>query len=242
MLPRTKPTKAMVFAAGLGTRMRPISDALPKPLVKVGDRTLIDHVLDRLAEGGVTTAVVNVHYLADQLERHLARRTEPKIIISDERDLLLDQGGGIRKAFKYLNDGPFFICNTDAFWLEGPQSNLGRLVDAWEPETMDIALLVASAATSVGVDWPGDFSMDAQGRLTKRSEGEVVPFVYAGIGIVKPELFRNESREVFKLAPYFFEAARQGRLFGVRLEGLWMHVGTPEMIDAAERAVRRSAL
>ncbi len=236
------PDTAMVFAAGLGTRMRPVTDRMPKPLVEVGGKALIDHVLDRFAGAGVGSAIVNVHYLPDMIVSHLAGRRKPRVVISDERDLLLDQGGGIKKVLPLLGEEPFFVANTDAFWVEGPTSNLRRLAGAWDPEKMDALLLVASATTSVGVDWPGDFSMDAEGRLARREETAVVPFVYSGVGIVKPGLFAAETREVFRLAPFFFAAAERGRLFGVRLEGAWMHVGTPEAIAEAERAIARSVL
>jgi N-acetyl-alpha-D-muramate 1-phosphate uridylyltransferase len=232
----------MVFAAGLGMRMRPLTDTIPKPLIKVAGKPMIDHVLDRFTAFGLGTAVVNVHYLADQIEDHLAARHTPKILISDERGKLLDQGGGIRKALPLLGSTPFFLCNTDAFWLEGPVSNLRRLIESWNPAAMDILLLVASTATSIGVDWPGDFTMDGIGRLQKRGEREVAPFVYAGIGLIKPELFAAETREVFKLAPFFFAAAEQGRLFGQRFDGLWLHVGTPQAIEDAERCVTRSVM
>ena len=159
------PKTAMVFAAGLGLRMRPITDTLPKPLVKVGGRALIDHCLDRLAENGVERAVVNLHWLADQIEAHLAGRRSPKILISDERATLLDQGGGIKRALPMIGDDPFLICNTDAFWIEGPRSNIARLASAFDPEAMDILLLVATGAGAVGVDWPGDFAMSHDGRL-----------------------------------------------------------------------------
>ncbi len=234
------PRHAMVFAAGLGTRMRPVTDTIPKPLVKVAGRALIDHVLDRLALDGVETAIVNVHYMADQIEQHLAGRTAPRIIISDERAKLLDQGGGIRKVLDRLGHEPFLMCNTDAFWVEGPSSNLQRLARTWNPDRMDAMLLVAAAATSVGVDWPGDFTMNVEGQLQKREERSVAPFVYTGVGIIKPELFRAEQRDVFRLAPFFFDAAEKGRLFGQRLEGLWLHVGTPDAIAEAERAIARS--
>jgi MurNAc alpha-1-phosphate uridylyltransferase len=236
------PDTVMVFAAGLGKRMRPVTDTVPKPLVKIGGRAMIDHMLDRFAEIGVGRAIVNVHYLGDQLEQHLARRTAPKIIISDEREKLLDQGGGIRKVLPVIGEKPFFICNTDAIWLEGARSNLARLRDRWDPDIMDILLLVAASATSIGVDWAGDFFMDADGRLTRRGESEVAPFVYAGVGIMKPQLFAHMKEEVFRLAPFFFEAAERGRLFGQRLDGQWLHVGTPAAIEEAERAIRRSVL
>jgi MurNAc alpha-1-phosphate uridylyltransferase len=236
------PRAAMVFAAGLGARMRPITDAVPKPLIEVAGKALIDHCLDRFAEAGLERAIVNVHWLADQIEAHLASRSAPKIVISDERGQLLDQGGGIKKALPLLGPAPFFLCNTDAFWIEGPRSNLKRLAAAFDPERMDAMLLVASSARAVGVDWPGDFSLDAEGRLAAREARRVAPFVYTGVGIIKPELFADEPADVFRLAPFFFEAARKGRLFGVRLDGLWLHVGRPESIAEAERAIDRSTL
>lgn len=236
------PETAMIFAAGLGTRMRPISDTIPKPLVQVAGKALIDHCLDLFARAGLRKAVVNVHYRADQMEAHLAGRTQPQIVVSDERALLLDQGGGIRKALPELGDAPFFLCNTDAFWIEGPVSNLRRLADAWDPERMDALLLVAPAATSVGVDWPGDFTMDEQGRLAKRDERDVAPFVYSGVGIIKSEPFAQDDREIFRLAPILFDAAARGRLFGLRLDGIWLHVGTPAAIAEAEAAIAQSTL
>jgi MurNAc alpha-1-phosphate uridylyltransferase len=236
------PKKAMVFAAGLGTRMRPLTDTMPKPLIKVGGKPLIDHMLDRFAQAGVETAVVNVHYFADQIETHLASRTTPRIIISDERDKLLDQGGGIRKALPALGNEPFFLCNTDAFWVGGASDNLAALSEHWAPDKMDVLLLVAAATSSVGVDWPGDFMMKSDARLEKRQERQVAPFVYTGVGIIKPELFTAENTEVFRLAPFFFEAAAKGRLYGQRLDGLWLHVGTPQAIDDAERCLAKSTM
>ncbi len=234
------PKTAMVFAAGLGQRMRPITETLPKPLVKVCGRTLIDHCLDRLAENGVETAIVNVHWLADQIEAHLLRRERPRIIISDERDRLLDQGGGIKRALKQIGREPFLICNTDAFWIEGPRSNIARLARAFDPEAMDIVLLVAASASAVGVDWPGDFTMTNEGRLERRMDRHVAPFVYTGVGILKPELFADAPEDIFRLAPFFHAAAEKNRLYGVRLDGLWLHVGRPESIAEAERAIERS--
>ena len=236
------PTTAMVFAAGLGTRMRPITETLPKPLIEVAGRTLIDHGLDRFAENGVTRAIVNVHWLADQIEAHLAPRRAPQILISDERDRLLDQGGGIKRALPLIGSEPFFLCNTDAFWIEGPRSNLRRLAEAFDPETMDAMLLVAASAGAVGVDWPGDFTMDREGRLFAREPRHVAPFVYTGVGIIKPQLFADVGEDVFRLAPFFYRAAEKGRLFGLRLDGLWLHVGRPESIAEAEKAIDRSIL
>jgi N-acetyl-alpha-D-muramate 1-phosphate uridylyltransferase len=240
--PATAVDTAMVFAAGLGTRMRPITDTLPKPLVKIGGRTMLDHMLDRLAEAGVARAIVNVHHLADQVEAAVVGRTRPQIIVSDERAKLLDQGGGIRKVLPLLRGKDFFICNTDAVWTDGPQSSLVAMQEAWNPEIMDVLLLVAPTSASVGVDWPGDFHMAPDGRLTKRAEREVAAFVYAGVGVIKSSLFENAHEEVFRLAPYFFDAAKAGRLFGARLGGTWLHVGTPQAIDEAERAYARSTI
>jgi MurNAc alpha-1-phosphate uridylyltransferase len=236
------PSKAMVFAAGLGTRMRPLTDSVPKPLIKVAGTPMIDHMLDRFVRAGTRTAIVNVHHLADQIEAHLSSRKDIEILISDERDQLLDQGGGIAKALPLLGDEPFFICNTDAFWIEGPKQNLLRLAEVWDPAEMDILLLVAATTASVGVDWAGDFLMRPDGRLTRRAEWEVAPFVYAGVGIMKPQLFAAETRKVFPLAPFFYEAARKGRLYGQRLDGLWLHVGAPQVIAEAEWMIARSVL
>jgi MurNAc alpha-1-phosphate uridylyltransferase len=236
------PKTAMVFAAGLGLRMRPITETAPKPLIRVGGRALLDHSLDRLAENGVERAIVNVHWLADQIEAHLAGRRSPKILISDERAKLLDQGGAIKRALPKIGSDPFLLCNTDAFWIEGPRSNIARLAEAFDPEAMDVLLLVAASAGAVGVDWPGDFVMNADGALTPREARQVAPFVYTGLGVIKPELFGGESTEVFRLAPFFHAAAAKGRLYGVRLDGVWVHVGRPESIAEAEAAIDRSIL
>ena len=236
------PKTAFVFAAGRGERMRPITDTLPKPLVKVAGKALIDHCLDRFAASGVERAIVNVHWLADQIEAHLAGRERPQILISDERERLLDQGGGLKKGLPWLGSGPFFIANTDAFWVEGPRSNLARLVEAFDPDKMEAILLVASTPHAIGVDGPGDFYMNRAGQLTKREPRLVAPFVYTGVGILKPELIAGAAGEVFGLAPILFAAAEQGRLYGLRLDGLWLHVGRPEAIATAERAIDRSKL
>jgi len=236
------PRSAMVFAAGLGKRMRPVTNKLPKPLVKVGGKALIDHTLDAFAAAGVERAVVNVHYFPQMMIEHLRGRISPHVVISDESAALLDQGGGVRKALDMLGDEPFFIGNTDSFWIGDNGSNLRRLAAAWDPERMDILLLVAPTTASVGVDWKGDFFMAADGVLLRRPEQLVAPFVYAGVGIMKPEPFRTEARAAFPLAPLFTGAAEQRRLFGVRLDGIWLHVGTPEAILDAERALARAAI
>lgn len=235
-------TRAFVLAAGLGKRMRPVTATLPKPLVEVAGKALIDHALDRAAEGGIETAVVNVHWLADLMEGHLAhRRPAPRIVLSDERAALLETGGGVKKALAHFAGEPFVVFNSDSFWLEGPRPNLNRLIEAWDPQTTDILLLVAPTATSLGYDGAGDFDMDSDGRLAWRGEREVAPFIYAGVAILKPELFADTPDGAFSLTLLFDRAARAGRLQGLRLDGQWLHVGTPEAIDAAEARVRDSA-
>lgn len=235
------PSIAMVFAAGLGTRMRPLTLTTPKPLIKVAGKALIDHVLDSLAAAGVARAIVNVHYFGQQIIDHLKGRTAPEIIISDERERLLDQGGGIAKVLPLLGGAPFLMCNTDAFWIEGAGNNLQRLGAAFDSGTMDALLLVAGTAHAVGIDWQGDFNLATTGHLTRRAEGRIAPFAYTGTGIIKPALFR-ERGEIFRLAPLLFEAAEKQRLYGMRLDGLWLHVGAPEAISQAERAIARSVL
>lgn len=234
-------TRAMVLAAGLGTRMRPLTEKLPKPLVPVEGRPLIDHVLDRLEEAGVDTAVVNVHHFADMLTDHLARRRSPRIVISDERDLLLESGGGIRKALGEFGDTPFFVINSDTIWIEGVRPNLKRMADNFDAARMDGLLLLALAATSIGYDGCGDFQMDPFGRLQRRGEREIVPFVYAGAAIMRPQPFLAHRVEKFSLNRIFDQAIAAHRLFGQRLEGLWMHVGTPASVRAAELAIADSA-
>lgn len=233
------PDTAMVFAAGLGTRMRPLTDRTPKPLVRVAGKALIDRALDDFAAAGVGRAIVNVHHLADQVEAHLAGRVAPQIVISDERKLLLDQGGGIRKVLPLIGEDPFFVCNTDAFWIDAPGANIDRLARAWDSGKMDAALLLAPTEGSVGVDWAGDFDIAEDGRLL-RPDGPR-PYVYSGVGLLKPQLFAEEKAEVFRLAPLFFAAAARGRLYGVVAHGLWLHVGTIEAIATAEQAIAARA-
>lgn len=237
---QSTPRRAMVLAAGLGTRMRPLTDTMPKPLVKVAGRALIDHVLDRLADARVAHAVVNVHYLADMLVQHLAARTRPQVVISDERGLLLGTGGGVARALPQLGHAPFLLINSDTIWIDGPQPNLARLAEAFEPATMDALLLLAPTTGSIGYDGRGDFTMTPDGRLHRRGEREVAPYVYAGAAILSHALFTNAPQGEFALTTLFERAAAQGRLHGLRLEGLWMHVGTPEAIAAAEAAIAKS--
>jgi N-acetyl-alpha-D-muramate 1-phosphate uridylyltransferase len=234
------PTRAMVLAAGLGTRMRPLTDALPKPLVPVAGKALLDHVLDRLADVGVTTAVVNVHHMADAIEAHLKGRTRPNIVISDERGELLDTGGGVVKALTLLGDAPFFHVNSDTIWIEGVMPNLNRLAAQFDPDRMDAALLVAATTASIGYEGRGDFAMMPDGRLRRRAEREVAPFVYAGAAILSRRMFAAAPAGKFSLNILFDRSLEAGRLFGLRLEGTWMHVGTPAAIKAAEVAISES--
>lgn len=230
---------AMLLAAGLGTRMRPLTLTRPKPLVEVAGRTLLDHMLDRLEAAGIETVVVNVHHLADQVEAHAAHRARPRLLISDERAGLLDSGGGVRKALGLLGDGPFIVCNSDSLWIEGASRNLPRLIAGWDPARMDILMLVAATTASIGFDGAGDYAMDAAGRLARRREGETVPFAYAGVLLIKPALFEGMP-ETFSLNRLFDRAEAAGRLFGRRLDGVWLHVGTPQAIAEAEAQIARS--
>jgi MurNAc alpha-1-phosphate uridylyltransferase len=214
--------------------MRPYNGHIPKPLVALGGKSLIDYALDRLADAGVERAVVNVHHLADALERHLAPRTRPEIVISDERGTLLGTGGGIAKALPQLGEAPFFLANSDTIWLDGVKPNLVRLAAAFDPATMDALLLLAPAADSVGYVGRGDFAMLPDGRLRRRGENEVVPFVYAGAAVLSPALFADAPSGAFSLTLLFDRVGVNGRLFGLPLEGVWMHVGTPEAVAAAE--------
>ncbi len=238
---RDIPQSAMVLAAGLGTRMRPLTNAMPKALVRVCGKALLDHALDALAQAGVARAVVNVHHFADQVAAHVAARTQPQVIVSDETARLLDSGGGVALALPHLGAGPFFVLNADTFWVEGYRPNLARLAQAWNDETMDILLLVSAMATAVGYGGKGDFSMDGLGRLVRRAERQIAPFAYAGAAIMHPRIFTDAPPAPFSLNLLFDRAIEAGRLHGLRMEGLWLHVGTPQAIREAETAISRSA-
>ncbi len=231
----------MVLAAGLGTRMHPLTDSVPKPLVEVAGKPLVDHVLDRLTQAAIERAVVNVHYKAEQIERHLGKRAKPQIVISDERGVLLGTGGGLVKALPHLGDAPFYLINSDTIWIDGVEPNLTRLADSFDPATMDALLLLAPTTGSIGYAGRGDFTMLPDGRLRKRGEREVAPFVYAGAAILTPALFKDPPPDAFALTVLFARAAEKSRLHGLRLEGKWMHVGTPEAIAEAEAAIKASA-
>lgn len=237
-----RPEKAMILAAGIGKRMRPITATTPKPLIEVNGQALIDHGLDRLAAAGVKSCVVNVHYLADLVEVHVRRRRDMEILISDERDELLETGGGIKKALPLLGEEPFFQLNADtSYWIEGVKPNLEHMIDAWDDSRMDVLLLISETVKAVGYSGRGDFDMAKDGALTRRDERGVTPFAYAGAAILHPRLFEGAPEGRFSMNTLFDKAIENGRLFGVQMEGIWLHIGTPDAIRAAEYAVRESA-
>ena len=227
---------AMILAAGLGKRMRPLTASQPKPLVRVAGKALIDHALDRLAEAGVARAVVNVHYLADALEAHVLARKAPKVTVSDERALLLETGGGMAKALGHLPD-PFFALNADNIWLDGPKSAFHDLSRRWDPAAMDALLLVVPHARAANFGGPGDFHMDPLGRLSRRSAGRIAPFIYTGIQLVSHRLMRDAPEGPFSTNILWTRAMAEGRLYGISFTGQWFEVGSPEAIRPTEEAL-----
>ncbi len=229
---------AMIMAAGLGKRMRPLTTSQPKPMVRVAGKPLIDHALDRLADAGVGRAVVNVHYLPDALVAHTKLRKAPKVSISDEREQLLETGGGMVKA---KTDGqlpdPFFCLNADNIWLDGPRNAFADLSARWNPDEMDALLLVVPHARAVNFRGPGDFHMDSLGRLTRRKPGRIAPFIYTGIQIVSHRLLRDAPTGPFSTNLLWERAIEEGRLFGTSFTGLWFEVGTPQSIRPTEEAL-----
>lgn len=217
--------------------MLPITATIPKPLVRVAGETLIDFALDRLDEAGIETVVVNVHHFAGMLEAHLCARTRPHIVISDERDALLETGGGVKKALPLLGGDPFITFNSDSMWVEGPEPNLKRLVAAWDADRMDILMLVAPLSTSVGYEGHGDFHRDSSGRLRRRRGDETADFVYAGVAIVKPELVAGAPDGAFSANAFYDRAIARERLYGLPLVGQWLHVGEPHAIVEAEQCL-----
>ncbi len=226
------PTHAMVLAAGLGLRMRPLTEHTPKPLIAVGGRTMLDRVFDHLDQVGVAQRVVNVHWLGGQIRDHLAGRSDT--VISDESDALLETGGGVAKALPLLGDQPFFVCNADIIWRNGSVPALRRLADAWDDDRMDALLLMQRTAGAFGYEGRGDFFMDTKGVLTRRVEKEVSPYLFAGVQILHPRLFQDCPHGAFSLNRLYDQAAAAGRLFGIAHDGEWYHVGTPDALSEAE--------
>jgi MurNAc alpha-1-phosphate uridylyltransferase len=234
-----QPKTAMVLAAGFATRLRPLSHNRPKALVEVAGKTLLDHALDRLAQAGVTRAVVNTHHLADQIEAHLAARKRPAVQISHEQTIL-DTGGGIAQALPLLGPDPFYAVNAKIVWRGGQEEALKRLAAIWDGEHMDALLLLQPTVTAVGYEGPGDLNMDEFGRLRFRGAQEIAPFVYASIQIIHPRLFRDAPQGPFPLRPLWERAAAAGRLFGLRHDGEWYHVSSPAGLAAAEELLSPS--
>lgn len=233
------PDTAMVLAAGKGTRMAPLTDTLPKPLVQLMGKPLIDHALSRLDAGGIGRVIVNVHYLADKLEAHLLERIKPKITISDERAELLETGGGVRKALPLIGARPFYLVNSDSVWFEAGAPALSRLSDAWDDACMDALLLVVPLDRSSGYVGRGDFVRSADGRLTRLSDAPADEgYVYMGTAILHPRLFTDAPSGMFSLNLLFDRAIRAGRLYGLVHDGDWMHVGTPDAIGEAEARLK----
>jgi len=234
--------QAMVLAAGLGTRLRPITDRIPKPLVPVSGKAMIDYGLDALADAGVTQAVVNVHHLADQMEAHLRHYPRMDIVVSDERYRLMDSGGGLAKGLKLLTPGPTFVMNADLFWIgekPGRRTNLQRLADFFDSSRMDMALLCVPLERTTGHNGKKDFNLAKDGSLTRYREGDAAPVVYAGAIALHSDLLRDAPAEPFNLNIYFDKAIAAGRLFGLIMDGQWITVGTPEALPAAEEVIRR---
>ncbi|ESQ85303.1 nucleotidyltransferase family protein [Asticcacaulis benevestitus] len=232
------PETAFILAAGLGTRMRPLTDDKPKALVEVAGRTLIDHMLDRLKAAGAKRFVVNVHYFADKLEAHLKTRSDLDILISDERDALLETGGGLKKARPLLGDDPVWVVNTDSVWLEDAGHDAMKdLAQMWNPETMDAALMLAPLARSMGFDGHGDFFLDGTA-LRFRGEAAQAPYAYMGVQITRPQIVDGVDEAAFSLSKIWRRLAPEGRLHGSVMTGDWMHVGDPAARDAAEARLR----
>jgi len=230
----TPPTRAMLLAAGRGERMRPLSDKTPKPLLALRGRSLIERSLDRLAEAGVAEVVVNLHHLGGQLRERLAGRERPRVVFSEE-ETLLDTGGGVAKALPLLGEEPFFVVNGDALWLDGVRPALRRLADLWDESRMDALLLLHPTVAAFGFAGGGDFVMTPDGLLRRRREREVAPFAYAGVQLVHPRLFEGAPEGAFSFNRLWDRAIEAERLCGLRHDGTWYHVGTPEDLALAEQ-------
>ena len=231
----------MVLAAGLGTRMRPLTNTRPKALIKVAGKALIDHILDRLEGAGVERAVVNVHAFADQMEAHLARRSSPQILISDERALLLETGGGLKHARDMLGEAPIWVANSDYVWREGHDDALGMVAEAWDPTRMDACLIVVPKARTGGFDTPGDFFREETGALVHRGSAPEAPYHCFGVEILDPQRVYQASEDRFSLFQVWKAASERGRLHGVVPDGFWMQVGDPASLAAAEARLSEPA-
>jgi MurNAc alpha-1-phosphate uridylyltransferase len=234
----TRITTAMLLAAGLGTRMKPLTDTRPKPLVEVAGRTLVDRVLDKLVIQGVTRAVVNVHHFADQMVAHLAKRKDLEIIISDERDLLLETGGGVIKALPLLGDEPFFAINTDVTWATPGDTTFVKMAEAYDPNEMDALLLLADMGATMGFRGQGDFYLAHDGHLVRRGDKPTAPYVFAGTHITRAGLLRGYKPGPFSANVYWNAMGRAGRLYGTVMAPFWMHVGDPAGRDEAEARLK----
>ena len=227
-------TTAILLAAGLGTRMKPLTDARPKPLIEVAGRALVDRVLDKLVAQGVTRAIVNVHHFADQMEAHLRPRNDIEIIFSDERSRLLETGGGVVKALPLLGEAPFFAINTDVTWATPGDATYLRMAEAYNPDTMDALLLLADLGATLGYRGPGDFFLTSDGHLERRGQRERAPYVFAGTHITRAEKLRDHKIEPFSANVYWNAMGRAGRLYGHVMAPFWMHVGDPAGREEAE--------
>ena len=230
---------AMVLAAGLGTRMRPLSETMPKCLLPVGGRSPLDRALDRLAAAGIETVVVNLHYRGEAIRRHLAARRAPRIVFSDESARLLDTGGGVAKALPRLGAKPFLVVNAISLWLDAGRDSLERLAQAFDPARMDALLLLHPRATAVGYEGAGDFALASDGRLARRPPAGEAEFVFTGVQVLRPELFADVPAGPFSLNLLYDKAATEGRLFGLPHQGTWLNLKTPAALAAAERALSR---
>lgn len=229
---------AMIMGAGLGVRMRPLTDDRPKPLVTVAGKTLIDHGIDRLVAAGISMIVVNVHYKGQMVRSHLSKRTDVEIRFSDETEALLDTGGGVVKALGNFQDQPFFVLNSDSIWVEGPVAALPSMMEHWDADRMDGLLLLADIATAIGYDGTGDFVLKAQGHLLRARQHAGAAYAFPGVQIVHPRMFADAPKGAFSTNLMWDRAIAKGRLFGTVLDGVWIHVGTPTARQEAEAYLR----
>ena len=235
---KLRPKTAMVLAAGLGLRLRPLTLDRPKPLIELAGTALIDRTLDHLAAADVETAVINLHHEPARLRAHVNGRTKPRVVFSDETNLLRETGGGVAHALPLLGDDPFFVVNGDVVWRDGVDSTLGRLARAWDEGAMDALLLLQATPSAIGYDGRGDYVIAPDGRIRRRGASETAPYVFAGIQILRPALFDGCGTAPFSLIRLYDQAEAAGRLFGLRHDGAWMHVGSPDGLAAAEAGLR----